>query len=99
MLDPCTEDAAALLTQAIEIGRQLVRICDSVDQPIAGNHIALGLDLLLAHRDLASELASGDSREIAADQLGPLGRQADKAAARVERVALPFDQFAPGQRL
>ena len=92
-------ETAALLAQAISIGRELVRICDAVDQPIAGNHIALGLELLAAHRDLAAELASGDPHEIAADQLDAARGEADQAAARVEMVVHPLDQLAPGQRL
>ena len=92
-------ETTALLAQAIAIGRELVRICDAVDQPVAGNHIALGLDLLLAHCDLATELASGDAREIAVDQLGTPGREADQAAARVAMVVDPLDQLAPRQRL
>ena len=47
-----------LLRRAIAIGEELVRISDSVDQPLASVHIATGLDILRAHTDLLAVLLS-----------------------------------------
>lgn len=51
-----------LLRRAIAIGEELVRISDSVNQPLASVHIATGLDILRAHADLRDIL--GLSRTV-----------------------------------
>lgn len=54
-----------LLRRAIAIGNELVRISDTVRQPLAAVHIQHGLDMLRAHAELLeslSELAQQDKR-------------------------------------
>jgi hypothetical protein len=45
-----------LLRRAIAIGDELVKISDSVKQPLASVHIATGLDILRAHAQLREKL-------------------------------------------
>ena len=45
-----------LLRRAIAIGEELVKISDTVRQPLASVHIATGLDILRAHAELRESL-------------------------------------------
>ncbi len=55
-----TDSATDMTTRAIDIGRELVRVCEALGQPIAAAHISAGLDILEAQRDLMAidELSS-----------------------------------------
>ncbi|WP_457309852.1 hypothetical protein [Sphingomonas sp. UYAg733] len=46
-----------LIRRLIEVGDSLVRVCDVVDQPIAGNYIAMALDILRADSDLKADIS------------------------------------------
>ena len=90
-------EATALVIRAIAIGRELVRVCDAIGQPIAGNHITLGLELLSAHCELATGMMLGELAEIGCHDLDTAGGQTDDAAAGVRPVARPLDEAALGQ--
>ncbi len=92
-------EETALVMRAIAIGRELVRVCDSVGQPIAGTHITLGLELLSAHCELATDLMLRDLGEIAPHDVDTLRGQPDIAAAGIRPIAHPLDEAAMGQRL
>lgn len=47
---------AELIRRLIEVGDSLVRVCDVVDQPTAGNYIAMALDILRADSDLKADI-------------------------------------------
>lgn len=57
MLKQASRDESELLQRAIANGRELVRIVDAIDQPLAGIYIGTGIDILKAHADLYAELA------------------------------------------
>lgn len=40
------ETPVDLLRRAIEIGENMIRIADAVNQPVAGNYFSIGLDIL-----------------------------------------------------
>lgn len=48
---------AELLHRLIVLGEGLVRVCDVVGQPMAGNYFSMALDILRADADLKLELS------------------------------------------
>ncbi|WP_034159937.1 hypothetical protein [Sphingomonas sp. ERG5] len=47
---------AETIRRLIAVGDSLVRVCDAVDQSVAGNYIAMALDILRADADLKAEM-------------------------------------------
>ena len=56
-----SDTPATLTARAIAIGHELVSVCDSLGQSVAGNHIMMGLDILAAHHDLLIETERSSS--------------------------------------
>ena len=92
-------ETTALVIRAIAIGRELVRVCDAIGQPVAGNHITLGLELLSAHCELATGMMLGELAEIGPHDVDTAGGQANDAAARVRAVVRPLDETVLSQGL
>ncbi|WP_261300318.1 hypothetical protein [Sphingomonas alpina] len=47
---------AETIRRLIAVGDSLVRVCDAIDQSVAGNYIAMALDILRADADLKAEI-------------------------------------------
>ena len=76
------DELLAAAEAAIRIGHQLVRICDSLGQPVAGNHIMMALDILSAHTDLVAVTSRDGHRS---------GHQIKPAFAELEEATAPVD--------
>lgn len=48
-----------LLQQVITVAESLLAVCDAVDQPVAGNHLSMAIDILRADSELRAQIASG----------------------------------------
>ena len=57
------ENAAELLLRAVEIGENLIRIADTLDEDLAANYISAGLELLRARAEAALSLCEGRLNE------------------------------------
>jgi len=80
---------AELLLRAAEIGDELVKIADLAGQDIAGNHIALGLEMLRAQGRCMLAL-----RECRSDQRVAFGREFEERPAAIIGIGATPDQFA-----
>jgi hypothetical protein len=56
------------IRRLIALGESFARVCDAVDQSVAGNHIAMALDILRADADLKAEVSRIPHRFAAAAQ-------------------------------
>ena len=89
-----SDTPATLTARAIAIGHELVSVCDSLGQSVAGNHIMMGLDILAAHHDLLIETER--SSPGSGNSLGGPGHslvgEPDERAPRIGMVGHPFEQ-------
>ncbi|MEP9357435.1 hypothetical protein [Sphingomonas sp. KR3-1] len=58
-----------LCRRAIAIGEELIRVAESVGQPLAAVHIGTGIDILSAHVDLAEMVSTSPDMRGAIDRL------------------------------
>ena len=92
--DDLSVEELVLARRAIEIGEQLVRICDTMGQPEAGNHIVTGLEIMRVAVQLG-ELQFSSGLEEQFHSLGALLAETEKGSSSIDRIVGPVDEAAP----
>ena len=79
--------SASMAAKVVSIGRELARVCDSLGQTIAGNHISFGVEVLAAA--VVVEHSSGGDHGLG-NQIETMLRQLNEASTPIVRIVDPL---------